>query len=74
MLVAGPKGIGLPRFAPCHLAVERLVAPGKVVVPGFHHVRRNCVRANQDDIEANNLRESFKFDPATEPVPPNVRC
>lgn len=59
------------RFRAQELA--RLMAAGKVAVPGFHQVNRNYLRANHDDVEANNLLQRFKANPATEPVLPNQR-
>ena len=41
------------RFRAQELA--RLVAAGKVIVPGFHGVGGDYVSANPDDAEANNL-------------------
>jgi len=46
------------RFRAQELA--RLMATGKVTVPGFHQVRQSYLRANPDDAEANNLLRTFK--------------
>ena len=59
------------RFRAQELA--RLMALGKVSVPGFHQVNRNYIRANPDDVEANNLLRTFKANPTTEVVLPTKR-
>ena len=59
------------RFRAQELA--RLMALGKITVPGFHQVNRNYIRANHDDVVANNLLKTFKSNPTTEPVLKNVR-
>lgn len=59
------------RFRAQELA--RLMASGKVTVPGFHQVRGDYVRANQDDKEANNLLRQFKSNLTEETVLRNVR-
>lgn len=46
------------RFRAQELA--RLMAAGKVTVPGFHQVRQSYLRANPDNAEANNLLRTFK--------------
>jgi hypothetical protein len=46
------------RFRAQELA--RLMATGKVTVPGFHQVREKYIRANPDNVAANNLLKTFK--------------
>jgi hypothetical protein len=46
------------RFRAQELA--RLMATGKITVPGFHQVRQSYLRANPDNAEANNLLRTFK--------------
>ena len=46
------------RFRAQELA--RLIKAGKVIVPGFHQVGESYIRANPDDVEANNLLKQFK--------------
>lgn len=58
------------RFRAQELA--RLMAAGKITIPGFHQVNSNYVRANPDDLEANNLLRTFKSHGTTEAVLPNV--
>jgi len=59
------------RFRAQELA--RLMASGKITVPGFHQVNSNYIRANPDNVEANNLLRTFKSNATTEAVLPNVR-
>ena len=59
------------RFRAQELA--RLMAAGKVEVPGFHQVDGNYLRANPDDAEANNLLRRFKKNPTTEVVVRSAR-
>jgi hypothetical protein len=59
------------RFRAQELA--RLMAKGKVTVPGFHHVEADYLRANHDDQEANNLLRRFKTNLTEETVLRNVR-
>ena len=59
------------RFRAQELA--RLMALGKITVPGFHQVNSNYIRANHDDVVANNLLKTFKSNPTTEPVLKNAR-
>ncbi|MBX2870947.1 MAG: hypothetical protein KTR30_02580, partial [Saprospiraceae bacterium] len=54
------------RFRAQELA--RLMRAGKVSVPGFHEVGGNYLRANPDDINANNLLQQFKGNETTEVV------
>jgi hypothetical protein len=54
------------RFRAQELA--RLMQAGKVTVPGFHQVAGNYLRANPDDLDANNLLRKFKQYPTTEVV------
>lgn len=54
------------RFRAQELA--RLMRAGKVTVPGFHEVAENYLRANPDDLDANNLLEQFKTNETTEVV------
>jgi hypothetical protein len=54
------------RFRAQELA--RLMKAGKVTVPGFHQADGNYLRANPDDLEANNLLRKFKANPTTEAV------
>jgi hypothetical protein len=58
------------RFRAQELA--RLMATGKVTVPGFHQVRQKYVRANPDNVAANNLLKSFKANLTSEVVLRNV--
>jgi hypothetical protein len=46
------------RFRAQELA--RLMSTGKVAVPGFHQVRENYIRADPDNVAANNLLRTFK--------------
>lgn len=46
------------RFRAQELA--RLMASGKVTVPGFHQVRQSYLRADPDNVAANNLLRTFK--------------
>jgi hypothetical protein len=46
------------RFRAQELA--RLMSIGKVAVPGFHQVRENYIRADPDNVAANNLLRTFK--------------
>lgn len=59
------------RFRAQELA--RLMAKGKVTVPGFHQVEGDYLRANHDDEEANNLLRQFKTNLTKETVLRNVR-
>ena len=59
------------RFRAQELA--RLMASGKIAIPGFHQVNSNYVRANPDNAEANNLLHSFKTNLTSEAVLPSVR-
>ena len=68
-LVGGEYSKKLRRFAIFELEdgrrfraqeLARLMASGKVTVPGFHQVRQSYLRANPDDAEANNLLREFK--------------
>ncbi|MCZ7572414.1 MAG: hypothetical protein M5U01_28000 [Ardenticatenaceae bacterium] len=59
------------RFRAQELA--RLMAAGKVTVPGFQDVDGNYLRANPDDVEANNLLRRFKQNLTTEVVLRSVR-
>jgi hypothetical protein len=59
------------RFRAQELA--RLMAAGKVTVPGFHQVAGNYLRANPDDADANNLLRQFKQNAPTEVVVKSVR-
>ncbi|MBI2708599.1 MAG: hypothetical protein HYX34_02765 [Actinobacteria bacterium] len=59
------------RFRAQELA--RLMRAGKVTVPGFHEVRGDYLRADPDDVEANNLLRRFKANPTAETVVRNVR-
>ena len=54
------------RFRAQELA--RLMATGKITVPGFHQVRQSYLRANPDDAEANNLLRTFKTNLTSEVV------
>jgi hypothetical protein len=54
------------RFRAQELA--RLMKAGKVTVPGFHQVDGNYLRADPDNVEANNLLQSFKQNETTEVV------
>lgn len=54
------------RFRAQELA--RMMASGKITVPGFHQVNSNYIRANPDDAEANNLLRTFKSNATTEAV------
>lgn len=58
------------RFRAQELA--RLMAAGKITVPGFHHVGGDHVRADPDDADANNLLRRFKANPTTETVVRNL--
>ena len=58
------------RFRAQELA--RLMAEGKIVVPGFHQVGRKYIRANPDNIVGNNLLRTFKANATTEVVLPNA--
>jgi len=49
------------------------MASGKITVPGFHQVNSNYIRANPDNVEANNLLRTFKSNATAEAVVPNVR-
>jgi hypothetical protein len=59
------------RFRAQELA--RLMAAGKVTVPGFHQVNGDYLRADPDDAEANNLLQRFKANPTSETVVRNIR-
>lgn len=59
------------RFRAQELA--RLMAAGKVIVPGFHEVSSDYVSANPDDADANNLLQRFKTNPTRETVVRNRR-
>ncbi|MEO6629628.1 MAG: hypothetical protein ABIP03_13800 [Aquihabitans sp.] len=59
------------RFRAQELA--RLMAAEKVTVRGFHQVDGNYVRANPDDVEANNLLRRYKSNLTTEPVVKTIR-
>jgi hypothetical protein len=59
------------RFRAQELA--RLMASGKVTVPGFHQVDGNYLRANPDDAEANNLLKKWKANITEEVVVKSVR-
>jgi hypothetical protein len=59
------------RFRAQELA--RLMAAGKITVPGFHQVNGDYLRADPDDAEANNLLQRFKTNPTTETVVRNIR-
>jgi hypothetical protein len=59
------------RFRAQELA--RLMAAGKVTVPGFHQVAGNYLRADPDDADANNLLRQFKQNAPTEVVVKSVR-
>jgi hypothetical protein len=59
------------RFRAQELA--RLMRAEKVTVPGFHQVDGDFLRANPDDVEANNLLQQFKENLTTETVVKNVR-
>ena len=77
MLVAAEYSKKLRRFAIFELEggrrfraqeLARLMASGKITVPGFHQVNSSYIRANPDDAEANNLLRTFKSNATTEPV------
>ncbi|MEJ7583933.1 MAG: hypothetical protein WKF43_07550 [Acidimicrobiales bacterium] len=59
------------RFRAQELA--RLMAAGKITVPGFHQVNSDYIRANPDDAEANNLLRRFKANRTDEVVLRNTR-
>jgi hypothetical protein len=59
------------RFRAQELA--RLMASGKITVPGFHQVDGNYLRANPDDAEANNLLREWKANITEEVVVKSVR-
>jgi hypothetical protein len=59
------------RFRAQELA--RLMKAGKVTVPGFHQVAGDYLRANPDDLEANNLLQQFKANETSEVVVGNKR-
>ena len=46
------------RFRAQELA--RLMSTGKITVPGFHQVRQSYIRADPDNVAANNLLREFK--------------
>jgi hypothetical protein len=80
-LVAGEYSKELRRFVIFELQdgrrfraqeLARLMAAGKITVPGFHHVMGKYIRANPDDAVANNLLKSFKSNLASEVVLPNT--
>lgn len=82
MMRRGEYSKKLRRFAIFELAdgrrfraqeLARLMQAGKVIVPGFHQVAGNYVRANPDDVEADNLLQSFKHIQTNEVVVPNKR-
>jgi hypothetical protein len=58
------------RFRAQELA--RLIANGKVTVPGFHQVKQTYIRANPDNVAANNLLKSFKANLTSEVVVRNA--
>jgi hypothetical protein len=58
------------RFSDQELA--RLMASGKVTVPGFHQVKQRYIRANPDNVAGNNLLKSFKANLTTEVVVRNA--
>jgi hypothetical protein len=59
------------RFRAQELA--RLMASGKITVPGFHQVDGNYLRANPDDAEANNLLREWKANITEEVVVQSLR-
>jgi hypothetical protein len=76
-LVAGEYSKKLRRFVIFELEdgrrfraqeLARLMASGKVRVPGFHQVRQSYIRANPDNAEANNLLREFKANLTSEVV------
>jgi hypothetical protein len=76
-LVAGEYSKKLRRFVIFELEdgrrfraqeLARLMATGKVTVPGFHQVRQKYIRANPDDAAANNLLKTFKANVTPEVV------
>ena len=80
-LVAGEYSKELRRFAIFELAdgrrfraqeLARLMAAGKVTVPGFHQAGGDYIRANPDDAIANNLLKSFKTNLTSEVVLRNL--
>jgi hypothetical protein len=80
-LVAGEYSKKLRRFVVFELEdgrrfraqeLARMMASGKVTVPGFHQVAGNYIRANPDDVAANNLLKSFKANLTAEVVLPNA--
>lgn len=58
------------RFRAQELA--RLMATGKVTIPGFHQVRQKYIRADPDNVAANNLLKTFKTNLTFEVVLRNV--
>lgn len=54
------------RFRAQELA--RLMKAGKITVPGFHQVAGNYLRANPDDVRANNLLQTSKENLTSEVV------
>jgi hypothetical protein len=58
------------RFRAQELA--RLMATGKITVPGFHQVQANYIQANPDNVAANNLLKTFKANLTPEVVLRNV--
>lgn len=59
------------RFRAQELA--RLMQAGKIAVPGFHHVDGDHVRADPDDVDANNLLRRYRSNITEEPVVKTVR-
>jgi hypothetical protein len=59
------------RFRAQELA--RLMKAGKVTVPGFHQVAGDYVRANPDDLTANNVLQQFRENETSEVVVNNKR-
>ena len=58
------------RFRAQELA--RLMASGKITVPGFHQVRQSYLRADPDNVAANNLLRTFKANLTSEVALRNV--
>lgn len=52
--------------------LARLMKEGKIVVPGFHHVRGKYVRSDHDNSAANNLLKVFKTNETREVVVKNI--
>ena len=82
MLVSAEYSTKLRRFAIFELEggrrfraqeLARMMATGKITVPGFHQVRSSYLRANPDNVAANNLLRTFRSNRTTEAVLPSTR-